>query len=109
MDLTGITPLILTFNEMANIERTLAALSWASRILVVDSFSDDGTVEYLNGHPRVDIIQRQFDTFAAQCNFGLDHIDTEWVLSLDADYVCSEDLIREIAALPEPPQADGFQ
>lgn len=109
MLLDNITPLILTYNEIANIERTIAPLAWARRILVLDSFSNDGTLEFLRKNPRVDILQRQFDTFASQCNFGLEHIQTEWVLSLDADYICSEALIQEIASLPENPLNSGFQ
>ena len=43
--LDHITPVILTFNEQENIQRTLNALRWAKRILVVDSFSNDQTEE----------------------------------------------------------------
>ena len=43
--LDQITPLILTYNEAPNIARSLGALSWAQDIVVVDSFSDDNTVE----------------------------------------------------------------
>ena len=35
--LDQITPLILTCNELPNIERTLAKLAWAKRIVVIDS------------------------------------------------------------------------
>ncbi|MFN5855908.1 MAG: glycosyltransferase, partial [Pseudanabaenaceae cyanobacterium] len=40
-----IQPLILTYNEAPNIARTLAKLSWAKRIVVIDSFSTDETLE----------------------------------------------------------------
>ena len=109
MLLDRITPLILTFNELPNIARTTARLEWARRILVVDSFSTDGTVEFLRRNPRVELLQRRFDSFAGQCNFGLTHIQSEWVLSLDADYVCSEEIVREIASLPDSPTTAGFQ
>ena len=45
--LDQITPLILTYNEEANISRTLTGLSWARRIVVIDSFSTDATLELL--------------------------------------------------------------
>ena len=35
-----ITPLILTYNEAPNLERSLARLAWAEEILIVDSGSD---------------------------------------------------------------------
>ncbi len=106
MNLTAITPLILTYNEEANIERTLRRLTWADRVVVVDSYSTDSTIDLATSHENVDLIQREFSHFADQCNYGLDQIDTEWVLSLDADYICSPELIDEIRALS--PSSKGF-
>ena len=48
-----ITPVILTYNEVANIGRTLEQLRWASEIVVVDSFSDDGTLQVLSDYAQV--------------------------------------------------------
>lgn len=109
MRLDDITPLILTYNEIANIERTLDCLDWASRILVVDSYSTDGTLEVLARNRRVEIVQHRFHSFADQCNFGITNIGTEWVLSLDADYICNDSFVREIEQLPGEPGADGFR
>jgi glycosyltransferase involved in cell wall biosynthesis len=91
-----ITPLILTYNEAPNIRRTLESLTWARRIVVIDSYSDDTTLEILASYPQVEIFQHHFEHFAAQCNYGLGHIKTEWVLSLDADYILSDELIKEL-------------
>lgn len=99
MTLDDITPLILTYNEEANIERTLAGLTWARQILVVDSGSDDSTLNTLASHPSVQVVHRRFDDFASQCNFGLTLIRTSWVLSIDADYVCLPDFENELRAL----------
>lgn len=101
MQLNTITPLILTFNEAPNLDRTLAQLTWATTIVVVDSYSTDATLEILQRYPHIQLWQRPFDSFAAQCNFGLSQISSEWVLSLDADYVLSDQLVAEIRALPE--------
>nr|WP_272505124.1 glycosyltransferase family 2 protein [Salinibacter ruber] len=106
--MTTITPLILTYNEEANIDRTLSRLTWAERVVIVDSYSDDATVGIAESYDNVHLVQREFDHFADQCNFGLGQIGTEWVLSLDADYVCSPELIDELRALPSPPSFDGF-
>jgi glycosyltransferase involved in cell wall biosynthesis len=106
--LEAVTPLILTYNERANIERTLAPLAWARRIVVVDSFSDDGTLEVLRAFPSVDVLQRPFDTFAEQCNFGLDNVATEWVLALDADYVCTKAFLDDAARRTTSSEASGF-
>jgi glycosyltransferase involved in cell wall biosynthesis len=82
-----ITVLLLTYDEAPNLQRTLERLRWANRILLIDSGSTDKTLEIAVGFPNVEIISRPFESFADQCNFGLTQIHTEWVLSLDADYV----------------------
>lgn len=103
---TALTALILTYNEEANIARTLASLAWLASILVIDSGSTDGTLEILAAHPSVRRIERPFDSFANQCNFGLDRITTPWVLSLDADYRITPALAEEIEqALRDPATA----
>ena len=106
--LEEVTPLILTFNEAPNINRTLQRLTWAQTIVVVDSYSTDETIEILQTYPQVQIFQREFDSFASQCNYGLTNIKSEWVLSLDADYILSEELINEIKALPQQHPIDSY-
>ena len=106
--LEQVTPLILTFNEAPNIDRTLQRLTWARRIVVIDSYSTDETLQILQSYPQVEIFQRGFDTFANQCNYGLEQVKTEWVLSLDADYIVTDDLITEIDTLPKKSLVDGY-
>jgi len=106
--LEQITPLILTYNESPNINRTLAKLTWAKRIVIIDSFSDDGTLEIISQYPQVEIFQRKFLSFADQCNFGLSKITTDWVLSLDADYILSDLLIKELEQIPSNSLVNGY-
>jgi glycosyltransferase involved in cell wall biosynthesis len=106
--LERITPLILTYNEAPNIGRILQKLTWAEQIVVIDSYSTDETIEILNAIPQVKIFQRKFDSFAEQCNFGLTNITSEWVLSIDADYLLSDQLISEIQNLPKTPEINGY-
>lgn len=101
--------MILTFNEAPNIRRTIEQLTWAAEIVVIDSFSTDNTLESFREFPKVRVLQRKFDTFANQCNFGLQHIPTDWVLSLDADYVLTVELSREIANLKLSGDVSGFE
>ncbi len=71
-----LTALIITFNERENIERTMGALASVENILLVDSFSTDDTLALAKAaRPDVKIVQRAFDSFAGQCNFGLSQID----------------------------------
>lgn len=107
MNLNRITSLILTYNEEENIERTLSALKWSKRVIVIDSFSTDKTLEIIKKYANVTVYQRNFDTHENQWNYGLDQVGTDWVLSLDADYLVTEKLFREIEKL-DPDKADGF-
>lgn len=91
-----VTPLILTYNEAPNLRRTLQKLTWANRILVVDSFSTDETTRIAREFPQVEILERRFDNFTNQWNFGLESCPSDWVLSLDADYVLSDGLVAEL-------------
>jgi glycosyltransferase involved in cell wall biosynthesis len=107
--LEKITPLVITYNEEPNLDRTLAKLAWAHRVLVIDSGSTDNTLEILQKHPQVHVIYRKFDDFASQCNFGLIHVRSEWVLSLDADYELSDELIKEIQELYPVDEVSGYR
>jgi len=109
--LTRVTPLILTYNEAANIGRTLEQLRWARDIVVVDSFSDDETLEIVRTFPQARIFQREFDCHEKQWNFGLSEtgITSDWVLGLDADYVLTEEFSAELEALNPAPDIKGYR
>ena len=95
----SLTAVVLTRDEAANIGRCLEGLHWVPRVLVVDSFSTDATTSIAKSFPNVEVAQRNFDSFAGQCNHALQLVDTEWVLSLDADYVVTDDLRRQMSEL----------
>jgi glycosyltransferase involved in cell wall biosynthesis len=106
--LDDVTPMVITYNEEANIARTLARLAWARRILVIDSGSTDATLEIVRSFRQADIIHRPFDNFASQCNFGLDQIASPWVLSLDADYELSAEFVAEMGSLRPSDSTGGY-
>jgi glycosyltransferase involved in cell wall biosynthesis len=106
--LDRITPLILTRDEEANIGRTLAQLAWAAEVVVIDSASSDDTVRIARRFPNVRVIERPFDSHAAQWAFGVAQVTSDWVLTLDADYFVSEAFTRELAALDPPPDLAGY-
>ena len=99
MNLEDITVVILTYNEAPNIGRTLRALDWARRVLVVDSCSTDGTGDIAGGHPGVRVVQRPFDSHTLQWNFALSLVETGWVLALDADYLVPTELAAELGRM----------
>jgi glycosyltransferase involved in cell wall biosynthesis len=109
VDLTSVTPLLLTYNEEANIDRTLGRLTWAERVVVVDSYSTDATIDIATSYENVDLVQREFDNHTSQWNYGLDQVDTEWVLSLDADYQVPTSYVKEMRTLDPSSDLVGYQ
>jgi glycosyltransferase involved in cell wall biosynthesis len=109
--LDKVSVLILTYNEAANIRRTLDALSRFSDVVVLDSGSNDNTIKILGGYSNVRYLTRPFDTHVAQWNYGLTScgISRPWILALDADYILSSALVGEIASLSPGTSISGYR
>lgn len=80
---------IITYNEEANLPRTLASVMPLVRdgrgeIIVVDSGSTDGTVEIAKSFGSKVFVE-EWKGYAAQKNSAIDKASGEWILSLDAD------------------------
>ncbi|HKF47792.1 MAG TPA: glycosyltransferase [Terracidiphilus sp.] len=108
-DLHEITPVILTFNEEENIARTLRSLSWAPRVVIVDSGSSDATKPIAQSFKNVDWHVRAFDRHALQWEFAIKKtgISSRYVLALDADMQTSSEFVREAQETFLPGGADG--
>jgi glycosyltransferase involved in cell wall biosynthesis len=106
MNLADIDVVVITYNEAANLERTLNGLRWAERVVVLDSGSTDATVAIAARFANVELLTRPFDTQAGQCQAGLDELRKPWALTLDADYVLSPEFVRALEAL-EPRDTDA--
>jgi glycosyltransferase involved in cell wall biosynthesis len=106
--IVSLTPLVLTCNEAPNIRRTLEKLTWAKEVVVVDSFSTDETEAICRKIPSVRFIQRKFDDHTSQWNFGVEQCRSDWVLALDADYVLSDDLVRELQVFQPTGDAGAY-
>jgi glycosyltransferase involved in cell wall biosynthesis len=107
--LEDITPLIITYNEAVNVRRTLDKLVWARKIVVIDSGSNDETIDILRTYSQVEVIHHPFTDFASQCNFGISQVVTPWVLSLDADYELSDQLVTELQSLAPAATIAGYR
>lgn len=78
--------LILTRDEESNLPACLDSIRWCDDVVVLDSGSTDRTVE-LARSAGCRVFEHPFADFAAQRNYGLDHIAFHhpWVFHLDAD------------------------
>ena len=98
-----VTAAIFSHNEAANIAKCIVALQGAvDEILLVDSSTDD-TRRIALQYPKVKVVPIVWeDNFGAARNIGLQHVQTDWVIWIDADEVLiPEDVnaIREVASV----------
>lgn len=96
--MANLTIIILTKNEERNLEKCIRSFQGcASRIVIIDSYSTDGTVE-LAHKLGAEVFEHTFENHAAQFNWALDNIelDTEWVMKVDADEEFTLELAEEI-------------
>lgn len=101
---TPVTVVILTRNEELNIAECLESVRWAAEVMVVDSFSTDGTVQIAE-RLGAKVYSHPFESCARQRNWALGNlpISHEWVLMLDADERIPDALAREIAQVLADP------
>lgn len=86
---------IITKNESHNIERCLNSLSWADEIIVVDSGSTDNTLEICKKF-NCKTYSIEWMGFGKTKQFCVDKASNDWIFSIDADEVVSEDLKKAI-------------
>ncbi|MBC8265927.1 MAG: glycosyltransferase family 2 protein [Flavobacteriales bacterium] len=93
-----LTAIIPTFNEAHNIVDTIKSVHFADEIMVVDSFSEDKTIELAS--PLADtILQRKYENSASQKNWAIPQAQHEWILLLDADERVTPELEKEVQSI----------
>jgi glycosyltransferase involved in cell wall biosynthesis len=99
---------IITFNEEKNIGRCLDSVrEIADEIVVVDSFSTDGTQEIcLRKGAR--FLTHRFEGHIQQKNYAITQASSPYILSLDADEALSERLLASIKAVKSSWEHDGY-
>ena len=104
------TVILLSFNSEETLGATLSRARLISdEIFVVDSFSDDGTVELARSFG-ANVVQHPFEHYGAQRNWAIDNIPSArpWQLHLDADEWMDDELVSTIQSLPENPEHSGY-
>ncbi len=96
-----ISACVMTYNEENNIERCLGSLTWCDEIVVLDSFSEDRTLELARKYTD-HIHQHPWGGYIRQRNMMREMAQFSWVLFLDADEeisdVSREEILREMEA-----------
>jgi glycosyltransferase involved in cell wall biosynthesis len=89
---------MITMNEEGNLPRTLDSVSFADEIVIVDSFSTDGTPEIAKCYNAKFFVEA-FKGHGGQKNSAIDKCSCDWILLLDADEVVSAPLQESIRRL----------
>jgi len=99
--MSDITAIILTKNEEKNIRACIESIKdLVCRIIVVDSYSDDNTVQIAREYG-AEVIQNKWINYATQFQYGIDNgeIKTKWIIRIDADERLTEKSRNEIKNL----------
>lgn len=110
MEKLSISIVILTYNEEKNLSDCLLSLKKLNAdVLVVDSFSNDKTLDILK-EQQIPFLQHEFINYGIQRNWAQSKIKTEWVLHLDADERLTPEFISwyNHSFYEESSTCDGF-
>lgn len=100
---------MITYNNERTVRKALESVTWADEVVVVDSFSDDKTVEICREFTDK-VFQRKWPGFRDQYQHAAGLTSHPWVLFLDADEEIPGDLAQEIQRVVNDngDGADGF-
>ena len=105
-----LTVLLPTGNSLATVRSTLESVRWADELLVVDSFSSDGTAA-ICAEFGARLIRHEYRNSAAQKNWAVPQCSFEWVLQIDSDEEMGpglkDEILRVIATAP--PGTNAFR
>lgn len=97
--MSKVSVVIITFNEENIIEKCiLAAQKVADEVIIVDSFSTDNTKKICL-KLQTKFIEQKWLGYSAQKNFGVSKAENNWILSLDADEILSDDFVQNFNQL----------
>lgn len=96
--MSKISVYIIAYNEVEKVTATIESARWADEIVLVDSWSSDGTPE-LATSLGARVVQVDFKGFGDLRNQAIAACSHEWIFSLDADERCTEKVAIEIRRL----------
>ena len=108
MDRKQLSVTIITLNEERRIGKCIKSVSFADEIIVVDSGSQDRTVEIAE-QAGARVIHQDWLGYGRQKQFAVEQAINDWVLCLDADEWLSPELSQSIQSVLEHPEFSAYQ
>lgn len=105
-DRAPVSAFVVTYNEEAQIGDCLDSLKFCDEVLLIDSFSEDRTIEIAKARG-ARIIQREWPGYKDQKAFGLKNTTYDWVINVDADERISDPLRDSILDVLKDYQRDS--
>lgn len=90
-----VSAVVIVYNEERNLPGCLETLNWADEVVVVDSYSQDRTVEVARKYTDA-IYQREYQGHIDKKRFAVSKASHEWVFSIDADERATPELVEEV-------------
>lgn len=100
--------IIPTYNEADFIEDAVRSVDFADEIIVIDSYSSDGTKEKALSMG-CKVLERKFDNFSSQKNHALSFTSGDWILFIDADERVTQTLKLEIQSAIQKDEYSGYK
>lgn len=98
-NIKNISVVIIVKNAQDTISKVLESLVCFEDVVVYENGSSDKTVEIIQNHSNVNLIEGEFLGFGKTKNKAASYSKNDWVLSLDADEVVSEEMLNNIKNL----------
>lgn len=99
---------VTTYNNDATLARCLKSVAWADEIVLLDSFSNDATLEIAKEYG-CQVSQHEFMGYGPQKQMALDKTTHRWVLLMDADEEMTAEGAETIRLLlAKGPNAGGY-
>jgi len=102
--MSKISVYIIAFNEAEKVAVAIEGVKWADEIVLVDSWSTDGTPEIAT-KLGARVVQVDFKGFGDLRNQAIAACTHEWIFSLDADERCTPEVAQEVRAIANNPQS----
>ena len=87
-----ISEILITKNEEKNIKRCLDSINFIDDIVLVDSGSQDKTLEIAGSYKNVRVFKKGWEGFSINKNYAISKTQNDWLFWIDADEELSTEL-----------------